>query len=75
MKKNKLRLVFDANVVVSASLAEDSISAKAFYLVLDIGIPLISKITLREIRDVLNREKFDKYISKSKRRKFLKILV
>lgn len=74
MKKNKPRFVFDANVVVSASLVENSTSAKAFYHAFDHGILLISNETLKELRDVLNRKKFDKYVSKRKRRKFLKVL-
>lgn len=75
MTKHSLRFVFDANAIVSASLSEASMSAKAFYLAVDSGLLLLSDVALREIRDVLGREKFDRYVSKDKRRRFLRVLV
>lgn len=75
MMKSSLRFVFDANAIVSASLLQESTSAKAFYLAIDSGTILLSEITLREIRDVLGREKFDRYITQGKRIRFLSTLI
>lgn len=75
MTKGDLRFVFDANVIVSASLIEESTSADALYRAIDSGIILISENTLHEIRDVLSRKKFDRYVARSKRRQFLNVLV
>jgi putative PIN family toxin of toxin-antitoxin system len=75
MKKNRLCFIFDANVIVSASLDEYSTSARAFYQAIDDGVVLLSKKTLREIRDVIRREKFDRYVTRNKRERFLKRLV
>jgi putative PIN family toxin of toxin-antitoxin system len=75
MRKNRLCFVFDANVIVSASLDEYSTSANAFYQAIDDGTILLSKETLREISEVIRRDKFDRYVTRSGRERFLKRLV
>jgi putative PIN family toxin of toxin-antitoxin system len=75
MRKNRLYFVFDANVIVSASLDEYSTSANAFYQTIDAGTILLSKQTLREISEVIRRDKFDRYVTRSERERFLKRLV
>lgn len=75
MKKSNLRSVFDANAIVSASLLEKSTSAEAFHIAINNGIILLSEITLREIQDVLSRKKFDRYIARDKRWRFLNALI
>jgi predicted nucleic acid-binding protein len=59
MEENRLCFVFDANVIVSASLDEYSTSARAFYQAIDGGAILLSKKALKEISEVIRREKFD----------------
>ena len=44
---------------------------KAFELALDIGKILISQETIDELNSVLSRPKFEQYISRSKRERFL----
>ncbi len=57
------RFVLDTNVLVSAALFRHSKPAQVFRRALDGGNLLISVETLEELRDVLNRKKFDRYIS------------
>jgi predicted nucleic acid-binding protein len=75
MRKNRLYFGFDANAIVSASLDEYSTSEKAFYQAIDAGTILLSKETLREISEVIRRDKFDRYVTRIKRDRFLKRLV
>jgi putative PIN family toxin of toxin-antitoxin system len=75
MRKNRLCFVFDANVIVSASLNEYSTSANAFYQAIDAGTILLSKEPLRKINEVIRRDKFDRYVTRSERKRFLKRLV
>jgi putative PIN family toxin of toxin-antitoxin system len=75
MRKSNLRFVFDANAIVSASLSENSTSADAFDLAVDRGSLLLSEVVLREMRDVLGRDRFDCYVARSKRRRLLKVMV
>ncbi|MEI6332704.1 MAG: putative toxin-antitoxin system toxin component, PIN family [Pseudanabaena sp. ELA645] len=57
-----MRLVLDTNVLVSAILSPNSISAKVLNWGEDNGTILYSTDTLREILSVLRRSKFAKYI-------------
>jgi len=69
------RCVFDTNVTVSALLFERSTPAEAFFSVLDEGEVLISHDTLTELKDVISRKKFDSYLSREDRDRFLAMLV
>ena len=57
-----MRLVIDTNVLVSAILSPDSISAKVLNWGENNGIILYSSATLIELLSVLGRSKFSKYI-------------
>jgi predicted nucleic acid-binding protein len=56
-----MRFVLDANVIINASLAKNSVAFKTFERVLDIHTPLISESTFSELRITLFKSKFDRY--------------
>ena len=62
--------VVDTNVIVSALLFKRSIPFQAVKIA-EKGIILHSESTLAELREVLNRRKFDKYLQIEERQKFL----
>lgn len=62
MTNSSMRLVIDTNVLVSAILSPNSISAKILNWGEDNGIILYSATTLTEVLSVLGRSKFSKYI-------------
>ncbi|MFQ5787993.1 MAG: putative toxin-antitoxin system toxin component, PIN family [Thermodesulfobacteriota bacterium] len=72
---NKSRYVFDTNVIVSALLFEQGNPGQAFYKALDEADILLSEEVVREIKDVLSREKFDRYITWEEREQFLQLLI
>jgi putative PIN family toxin of toxin-antitoxin system len=57
-----MRLVLDTNVLISATLAPNSIPAQALNWGEDNGVILYSDATLAELLSVLGRSKFTKYI-------------
>ncbi|MEA5578475.1 putative toxin-antitoxin system toxin component, PIN family [Anabaena sp. UHCC 0451] len=57
-----MRLVLDTNVLVSAVLSPNSVSAQVLNWGEDNGIILYSAATLTELLSVLGRSKFAKYI-------------
>ena len=69
------RYVFDNNAVVSAALFSESVPAQALYAALEHGTLMISAATLTELRDVLARKKFDRYLTRDERDEFLAMLV
>ncbi|MEI6335724.1 MAG: putative toxin-antitoxin system toxin component, PIN family [Methylococcaceae bacterium] len=73
--KNKVRVVIDTNVAVSAVLLPRSVSRQAFdYVVLQAQL-LVSEETLAELDEVFCRPKFNKYISQRQRLEFFAALV
>lgn len=70
MSSKNLRVVFDNNVLVSAALL-GGVPRKAFDKLLDNGTVLVSVSVLLELADVLNREKFDKYVTHDERMRFM----
>ncbi len=58
-----LRIVFDTNTLISASLNKNSVSGKAFYQAAETCISLASEETSKELKEVVIRSKFDKYAS------------
>jgi putative PIN family toxin of toxin-antitoxin system len=66
-----LRFVFDTNTVISALLFKDSVPGRAFYFALAHGTILISSETIAELMEVINRRKFDKYLTNDEREDFL----
>jgi uncharacterized protein len=69
------RCVFDTNVIVSAVLFENSKPGQAIRLALRRGAVVMSLETLRELHEVLAREKFARYVSPERREDFLLALV
>jgi putative PIN family toxin of toxin-antitoxin system len=65
------RFVFDTNVLVSALLFAESKPAQAFFTALRRGTILTSLAALHELSDVLQRKKFDKYLTVEEREVFL----
>lgn len=72
---NERRFVFDANVLVSAFLFSQSKPRQALDKAQNIGIILLTDSVLTDLQKVLSRPKFDRYITLSKRKEFLEILV
>ena len=68
------RFVVDTNVLVSHLLLPESVPGQALRLALSLGDMLVSDSTLTELAEVINRPKFNKYISKLDRRKFFEVL-
>jgi putative PIN family toxin of toxin-antitoxin system len=69
-----VRIVVDANVLVSRLLLPDSTPGRAVRrVVLDHQI-LVSEATMAELADVIFRPKFDAYVSSRARRSFLEEL-
>ena len=73
--RRKPRYVFDTNVVVSALLFSQGKPAQAFFAALDEGEVLASADTIKELNDVLGREKFRRYVSEEERASFLQSLL
>jgi putative PIN family toxin of toxin-antitoxin system len=65
------RFVLDTNVLISALLFKTSVPFQAIELVEKQGIILYSEATLNELEQVLNRKKFNKYLSLEDRQVFL----
>jgi len=65
------RLVFDTNVVVSAVLFLASVPERALELGQAVGRLLVSDETAAELRRVLMRTKFDRYVRSDERARFL----
>lgn len=65
------RFVIDTNVVISALLFKSTAPFRALELAEKQGIILYSEATLNELVQVLNRPKFDKYLSQEERQLFL----
>ncbi len=70
MNSEQLRGVFDNNVLVSAALLAD-VPRKAFDKLLDNGTVLVSIPVLLELAAVLNRPKFDQYVTHDERMRFM----
>ncbi len=70
MSNELSRGVFDNNVLVSAALL-GGVPRQAFDKLLDNGAVLVSVPVLLELADVLNRSKFDKYVTHDERMRFM----
>ncbi len=68
---DKLRVVIDTNILVSSILINSSIPDLVFKKAKNLGIILFSDSTFQELQEILNRSKFDKYVSLSIRTQFL----
>ncbi len=65
------RFVVDTNVLISALLFKNSVPFRAIELAEKQGTILYSEATLNELERVLNRKKFNKYLSLEERQVFL----
>lgn len=65
------RVVIDTNVLISALLFKSSVPFRAVELAEKQGLILYSEATLKELEQVLNRQKFNKYLSLEDRQVFL----
>jgi len=66
-----LRFVFDVNIIISATLIPESNPDLAIRKAQDLGSILMSPSIWSELEQVLNRPKFDRYISSEDRVRFL----
>ena len=69
------RYVFDTNVIVSALLFNTSIPGHAFSRALGEGTILVSRSVVKELNDVLGRDKFDRYVTREARERFFESLI
>lgn len=69
---DRQRIVLDTNVLISAILIPTSSSGKTLEVVLQNALPVISTHTFQELNEKLLLPKFDRYVSISDRRQFLK---
>ena len=65
------RTVFDTNAIVSALLFNDSAQGRGLVKDLDTGTILVSAALVQELQDVLDRPRFDRYVTREERDKFL----
>jgi putative PIN family toxin of toxin-antitoxin system len=72
---SSVRYVFDTNTLISALLFEHSTPGRALLQALRLGEILLSQATLEELAEVLQREKFDRYVTTAQREEFLEALV
>ena len=66
---SKSRFVVDTNTLVSSILIAESIPDRSVRLIRKFGVTL-SVDTIEELREVLSRSKFDKYVSLAIRSEF-----
>lgn len=68
---NDLRVVFDTNVLVIATLMPRSVPRRAVNTASQCGVVLFSEESLAEFDEVICRPKFDRYVRESNRKEFL----
>ena len=66
--------VFDTNTLISRLLMPGGIPANAVDHALASGILLVSEDSMNELVRVLDRPKFDSYVSREDRRRFIELL-
>ena len=62
-----MRVVIDTNVLISAALFGTSLPGQAVYRVLELADVLLSLETLSELHEVLQRPKFERYLTAEER--------
>lgn len=70
-----IRVIFDTNVLISATLLRHSVSRQAFDQAINRSTVLSSLATLAEIMEVIRRPQFDRYVTIAERREFLSALI
>ena len=71
MSDARPRFVLDTNTLVSAALFPHGLPGRVLDKVVAEGFLIVSVQTWAEFADVLYRDKFDKYLSESRRKAFL----
>jgi putative PIN family toxin of toxin-antitoxin system len=66
-----MRCVVDTNVLVSAIVFPRSVPRQAVDKALSDDVLLFSEFTMDELKEVLSRSKFDRYVSREERALFL----
>jgi uncharacterized protein len=69
------RCDFDTNVLVSALLCDQSTPAQVFFAALHAGEIIVSADVVAELNGVLDREKFNRYVTEEERERFLRSLL
>lgn len=70
-----IRVVFDTNVIVSAMLFTSSVPRESIEIASSRGTILFSEALADELNIVLNQDRFDRYLSRRQRERFLELLV
>jgi len=68
------RIVVDTNALISRLLLPRSVPGNAVRKAIDVGQLLVSGATLAELADVLERPKFDPYVTIQDRQQFIRLL-
>ena len=69
------RLVIDTSTLIGAVLRPNSVPRQAFLAAVKSYELCVSSATLNELRDVLQRDKFDNYLPLQERMEFLALLI
>ena len=69
------RIVFDTNVIVSAILFAGSVPRRAIETASTRGTILFSLALSEELNRVIRQDRFDRYVARSQRDRFLELLV
>ncbi len=70
----KLRVVFDTSSLVGATIRSGSVPYQALQIVLGSWELCASAETIGELREALQRKKFDRYLSLDDRMKFVRVI-
>ncbi len=68
------RVVVDTNVFVSGLLRLSSVPGRAAGQAIDNAVLLVSQATMSELADVLAEAKFDRYVSREQRVRFIRLI-
>lgn len=74
MTTSDARFVFDTNVLISALLFTNSTPDQAFVYASEHGAILVSQPLLQELKRVLARPKFERYVTQTEREQFITAL-
>ena len=67
------RIVLDTSTLISAALRPQSLPRQALVKALTSGVICVSPATLAELEHVLMRDKFDRYLDRESREKFISL--
>ena len=67
---NELLFIFDTNSLISGALIQNSIPLYCLQKAINTGYLCFSKDTLLELKEVLERKKFEKYLSQDQKIQF-----